>query len=292
MSVLVTGASGQLGSRVVELLLEAGTEGIIAGTRNPEKLQHFAEQGVEVRTVDFDDPAGMKEAFTGVDRLLLISTDAVDGTDKRLGQHKAAVQAAQEAGVKHVVYTSLTDAFASAVAFAGDHAGTEQALIDSTMGFTISRNNVYMDMLPGTIARALQSDGKWYDAAENGKVAYITREDCARVAAAALASDFSARRTLEVSGAEALSREELAAIAGEIAGAKIEYISVPLEAVIDGMASSGLPRPLAEIFASFDSATAQGTFEVATTAVEVLTGQKPTSIREFLTANKAAFAQA
>jgi len=291
MSVLVTGASGHLGSRVVELLLEAGTENVIAGTRNPEKVQHFTEKGVEVRTVDFDDPAGMKEAFAGVDRILLISTDAVDGTDKRLNQHRAAVKAAQEAGVQHVVYTSLTDSFASAVAFAGDHAGTEQALIDSTMGFTILRNNVYMDMLPDTIARALQSDGKWYDAAENGKVAYITREDCARAAAAALNSDFTARRTLEVTGAEALSRKEIAAIAGELAGTEIEYISVPLEGVIDGMASSGMPRPLAEIFASFDTATAQGGFEVATTAFEVLTGKKPTSVQEFLSENKDAFAQ-
>ncbi|MCA9913370.1 MAG: NAD(P)H-binding protein, partial [Anaerolineae bacterium] len=90
MTLLVTGASGNLGSRVIELLLETGAKGIIAGTRSPDKLQHLVEQGVELREVNFDDPAGLVQAFTGVDRLLLISTDAVDGTDKRLNQHKAA----------------------------------------------------------------------------------------------------------------------------------------------------------------------------------------------------------
>ncbi|MEO7911055.1 MAG: NAD(P)H-binding protein, partial [Roseiflexaceae bacterium] len=106
-TLLVTGASGQLGQRVIELLIEANAGHIIAATRTPEKLAHLAARDVEVRQADFDDPSSLAAAFAGVERLLLISTDVVDGTDRRIVQHRNAVSAAAQAGVTHVVYTSL-----------------------------------------------------------------------------------------------------------------------------------------------------------------------------------------
>src|SRR5512138_3822821 len=102
-TLLVTGASGKLGRRVLELLLEADAGTIIAATRTPDKLADFAARGVTVRQADFDDPASLKAAFAGVDRLLLISTDLIDFEGRRLRQHQNAVNAADEAGVKHLV---------------------------------------------------------------------------------------------------------------------------------------------------------------------------------------------
>src|SRR5689334_9931004 len=106
-TLLVTGASGHLGRRVIELLLESNAGHLIATTRSPDKLAGLAARGVEVRQADFDDPGSLAAAFAGADRLLLISTDALDGTDRRIVQHGNAVAAAEQAGVKHVVYTSL-----------------------------------------------------------------------------------------------------------------------------------------------------------------------------------------
>ena len=289
--LLVTGASGQLGQRVIELLLEAGKTNIIATTRSPENLSDFSAKGVDIRYASFDEPDSLTLAFKGADRLLLISTDALGEPGKRIQQHKNAVQAAASVGVKHVIYTSLIAADNTPVLFAPDHAETEKALAASTPGWTILRNNLYMDLLIGSVNQAIQS-GSWYSASGNGKTAYITREDCAHAAAAALASDFEGQRTLDVTGNEALSQAEIVVIVNAITGQSIQYVPVLLEAVIQGMVDAGLPRPLTETYASIQQATAEGKFASVSTAFEELTRRKPQTVSDFLTAHKDAFALA
>ena len=290
-TLLVTGASGQMGRRVVELLLESHEGPIIAATRSPQKLADFAQRGVDVRYANFDEPASLATAFAGVDRLLLISTDALGEPNKRLNQHVAAVTAAEQAGVKHVVYTSLVNADDTPVIFAPDHAGTEQALAASSLGWTVLRNNLYMDLLVQTVSQGYQM-GSIYSAAGEGKTAYITREDCARAAAAALAAPFDGTRILNITGPQALSAAEIAGIASGLTGKSLSYTFVPLEAVIQGMVGAGLPQPLAETFASIDSAIAAGKMAAVSPAFEELTGHTPTSALDFLKAHEAALAEA
>lgn len=285
--LLVTGASGQLGQQILQLLLEAGTDTIIATTRNPEKLANFVEQGVTVRYGNFDEPESLKEAFAGADRLLLISTDSLDESNKRLNQHKAAINAAGEAGVSHIVYTSLVGADDSPILFAPDHAGTEQAIADSSMGYTILRNNLYMELLIQSIHQAYQFGGL-YSAANGGKTSYITREDCARAATAALSASFDGERILDITGAEALSQAEIATIASSVVGKPLTYTPIPLEAVIEGMVGAGLPQPIAETYASIDTAIARGKLTRVSSDFEDLTGDAPITLRNFLTAHKEA----
>src|SRR5882672_414634 len=144
-ALLVTGASGQLGRRVVELLLEAKPgRPIIALSRQPRKLDDLARLGVEVRAADFDDPASLPTAFRGVGRALLVSTDAVG---RRIAQHRAAIDAAARVGVAHLVYTSMPNPGPENEALvARDHRETEAALVASPLGFTILRNNLYIDL--------------------------------------------------------------------------------------------------------------------------------------------------
>lgn len=291
-TLLVTGASGHLGRRVVELLLESQAGTIIATTRTPEKLADFSKRGVIVRQADFDNPSSLVEAFAGADRLLLISTDALGVAGQRLNQHRNAVNAAEQAGVSHIVYTSLINPDPdSPVLLAPDHYGTESALAESKMGWTVLRENIYAEVLLGSLIQAVQLGGL-FNAAADGKAAYITREDCARAAAAALAASFEGRRTLDITGSAALSQTEVVALANSISGTQLSYVPLELEILIQNMVDAGLPRPLAETFASFDTAVAQGKFSEVTTSVEELTGRKPISIAEFLTANRAALVQA
>lgn len=285
-TLLVTGASGQLGRRVVELLLETYDGSIIAATRTPEKLSDFSQRGVTVRRADFDDPASLQDAFQGVDRLLLISTDATDRPGHRVEQHRNAVKAAEQAGVKHVVYTSIVNPGPDSPAFvAPDHRATEEALAESNMGWTVLRENIYMDLFLFSIPQALKT-GKLFNAIGDGKAAYITREDCARAAVAVLVSSEEGRRVLEITGPEAISQYDVARIASQVIGQEITYVPLDLETLIENMVSAGLPRPVAEGFASFDAAIAQDKFSAVSNAVEGLTGRKPTSLADFLTAHR------
>lgn len=288
--LLVTGASGHLGRRVLELLLEANAGTVIASTRTPEKLADLAEQGVIIRHGDFDDANSLAQAFEGVDRLLLISTDVLGEPGKRLNQHQTAVNVAKEVGVKHVVYTSIVEATDTPVQFAPDHAGTEQALAESGISHTVLRNNLYMEVLVYGLSQAFKMGGL-YSAAQDGKTAYICREDCARVAAVALASSFEGQRILNITGPEALSQEEIVTIASAITGKPLTYVPLSLEQIIEGMVGAGLPRPIAETYASIDSAIAQGKFASVTNAFKELTGEQPTRLADFLSGYKDALLQ-
>lgn len=290
-TILITGASGQLGQIILDQLLEADAQNIIATTRSPEKLADYAAKGVEVRAADFDDPESLATAFAGADRLLLISTDALGVPGKRLNQHKAAVTAAQEAGVSHIAYTSLMNADNSPVTFAPDHDGTEKAIAATSMSYTILRENLYMELLIQELNMGLKS-GHLYNARGEGKAAYVTRHDIARAAVADMTSSFDGRRTLDITGPVALSSAEIAELASTIIGEALKHVPVPLEGVIQGMVDAGVPQPVAEVFASFDTAIAQGKLSPASSAVEDLSGTKPTSIADFLTAHKGALLNA
>jgi NAD(P)H dehydrogenase (quinone) len=287
-TLLVTGASGHLGRRVIELLLEANAGHVIATSRSPEKLADLAARGVEVRQADFDDPSSLAAAFAGADRLLLISTDALDGTDRRQVQHRNAVEAAEQAGVKHVIYTSLTRPEpGSPIAIAPDHYATEQALAASSLGWTLLRNNVYTDMFLMSLPHAVAT-GQLVAATGTGGAGYVTREDCARAAAAALAAQDSGRTTLDITGPAVVTHAELAQILSAITERPVTYVAVPPEAMVAGMVAAGLPEPVAKVYVTFDVAIAQGALAVASSAVADLTGRAPQSVGDFLAANREA----
>lgn len=285
--LLVTGASGHLGRRVVELLLEQGKGPIIATTRNPDSLREFAARGVEVRRADFDDPASLNTAFRGAGRALLVSTDALDRPGRRAQQQIAAVRALAAAGVEHVVYTSAAHANRSSTfSIFVDHRQTEEALLATKLDSTLLRNNLYTDLFLQTLPGAVAS-GQLVDARANGATAFVTREDCARAAAAALASDATGRRAFDITGPAPLTSDEVAALLADITGRPIAHVSVPVDALLAGMVQHGLPAPVAELFAGFDAAIAKGDLAVATSAVAGLTGKAPTSVRDFLAAHRA-----
>lgn len=289
-TLYVSGASGQLAQRVLTHLVDhhrIPPALIVAGTRKPEKLEAWAAKGVKVRKADFEDPASLAAALKGVDRMLLISTDAIDRPGRRLAQHKAAVEAAKQAGVRHVVYTSMPNPDRSPVTFAPDHLGTEQALEASGLGWTILRMSWYMDGLLGALPPVLAA-GQWVTAAGSGKVSHVTREDCARAAAAALASDETGNVRYDVTGPEKYTTAELAATASRVTGKPIEVVQVSNEEFAQGKRAAGLPEFVVALIASIEAHARAGCGDVLSDAVVKLTGKPPQSVSDFLAANKAA----
>jgi NAD(P)H dehydrogenase (quinone) len=288
-SILVSGASGHLGRRVVENLLgRVAPSSIVATTRKPESLAELAARGVLVRHADFDDDATMVAAFAGVDRALLISTDSLDKPGHRAAQHRRAIQAFARAGVKYLAYTSIVNPVGSLIAVSKDHVETEQALAESGLHYTVLRNDMYSDYALDSAKRALAS-GSVVNARGSGKIGFVTRADCAAIAAAVLVEPPAGNQTLDVTGPEALDNAAFAAILSKLSGKAIGVQSIPVAALVDGMVQHGLPRHLAEILSSFDAGIAAGELAVVSDSVERFTGKKPESLADFLTRERSAW---
>ncbi len=278
--ILISGASGQLGRRVIELLIEQKAGPVIATTRTPDKQADLAAQGVELRFADFDEVGSLTAAFTGAKRILLISTNTFGVPGRRLIQHRNAIEAAKQAGAEHLVYTSFLQTSNSRLAFlTADHEETESILEQSGLQYTILRNSFYTDMVNGTLADAA-SRGCIVSAAGRGRIAYITREDCALAAAAALSSTFQGKRVLNITGPSLIDTEELAALASDVLGKKIVAVSVTGEEFQSRAIASGVPAPLAAVMAKIEHGVSHGAMEIQSDDFKHLTGRAATPIIE------------
>jgi NAD(P)H dehydrogenase (quinone) len=289
-TILVTGAAGHLGERVIHHLIETykvAPANIVAATRSPEKLSALAAKGVVTRKADFDDAAGLEAAFAGVGRLLIISTDALDTPGKRLKQHKVAIDAAVKAKVGHIAYTSMPAPDKSLVTFAPDHLGTEQAIKATGIPYTILRDAWYHDNYFMGMPHALQG-GQWYTSAGEGRMATIARDDCARAIAAALASGIADSATYTLTGKQSLSPREIAAIVAEVAGKPLAAVNVTDEQLGAGIRGAGLPGFVADMLVSADANIRAGNFDIVTDDFKKLTGREPQPLKDFLTAHRAA----
>ena len=290
--LFVTGANGHLGRATLRHLLETlkiAPSDIVAGSRDPSKLADVSKLGIETREADFNDKAGLVQAFTGIDRLLIVSTDELATPGKRLKQHRNAVEAAATAGVGHVVYTSMPNPDRSLVTFAPDHLGTEEAIKASGLRHTILRNAWYADNHLMAMPHNLHA-GTWHTAMGDGRVSNISRDDCARAAAAALAKPPAGNSTLTLTGPESLSASEIAAIVSAVAGKPLQVVPVSDEQLAEGMTAAGLPGFLVAMLVSADANVRAGNFDVVTNDFQALTGAKPQSLRAFLEDHRAALA--
>lgn len=285
-TVLVTGASGHFGQIVLSELLAKGASHIIAGSRDPSKLTDFAARGITVRALDFDRPETLAAAFAGVDRVLLISTDSIG---RRAQQQQGAIDAAERAGVKHVVYTSAPNANPNpGNLLLNEHYATEQALAHSGMAWTVLRNHLYAEVILYG-AKAAVDGGTLYDATDAGLRNYVWREDAARAAAGALLRA-DGKAILDVTGPAPVSQAELAGLLEKTSGKPVHRVGLTGEQLKGGMLAHGLPEPVADLMVNFDLDAAQGYHAIVTDVVERFSGHKPQNLAAFLAANKAAFA--
>lgn len=291
--LLVTGASGHFGQLVLNHLvntLNIPANRIVAASRSVEKLADWVKQGVETRTVDFEQSSTFTTAFADIERALLISTDALDKPGRRLAQHQNAIQGLEAAGVQHLVYISAPNPENSPLLLAPDHAGTEKALANSQIpSWTVLRNHWYFENLFASLPPAIVM-GQWFAADDNQGSADISREDLALAAAIALSSNSTEKKTYTLSGAEALTKKDVAAVISAVINKPIEVVQVPLEGLVQGMVGAGMPEAIARVYASFDTNTAAGKVATVTYDFEQLTGRKPHSFKDWVVAHQAVLA--
>jgi NAD(P)H dehydrogenase (quinone) len=284
----ITGASGNLGRHVLRQLSAAGARRVIGLTRDPDRFPEKLPDGVELRRATFDDPATLPAAFAGIERLLIVSVDKLAGRGEL---QRAAVDAAVKAGVGHLLYTGVTSPYPDsdpAALVPDSHYWTEARIAERGVGFSFLRNNLYTDFLiPG--AQAAIASGTLYHAAGAGGRAYITREDCALAAAAALLNA-EGRKVYDIGGPEAVTSDDLAALLTRISGKPVKAVNVPAEGFAAGLVQAGVPREMAAVLARFDVDAAKGRLAVVSGDFEKLTGRKPRSVADFLGAHKQALA--
>lgn len=241
--IFVTGAAGQLGQLVIKHLIARGVAAsrIVAGTRTPGRLTDLVATGIEVRRADFDDLQGLTEAFKGASTVLIVSTDALDGADTRLGQHRNAVAAAVAAGVERLAYTSQPNPESSLLTFAPDHRETERMIKATGLPYVIFRNGWYQENLLQALPHALKS-GQWHSAAEGGSTSYVGREDISEAIAAALVDSASESGTYTLTGSEALSIIEVARLASQATGMPLSVVHVTDEQFATGLKAAGVPE--------------------------------------------------
>jgi len=268
MSLVISGAGGQLGRAVTaELLQSVDPAELVLVTRDPSALD---VPGASVRRSDWHDPASLAEAFAGGGRLLLISGDRIGA---RVPGHVAAIDAAVAAGVRFIAYTSIVNpSDTNPIAVAAEHRATEEHIRASGAAWTFLRNNIYADLQKRAIEPALAS-GRLLT--NGGPVGFVARADCARVAAAMLRSEGHEGREYDITGPEAVTPEALAAIISELGGKPVSVEYVDDEAYL---AATGLPPAIA----SFGTGSRFGYSAVVSTAVRDLTGREPLSMREVL----------
>jgi NAD(P)H dehydrogenase (quinone) len=279
--LLVTGASGNLGKAVVAELRRLGARRVIAATRTPGKHQELAASGVEEREADFDRPETLQAAFRGVKCLLLISTDSLQAPELRIKQHRAAIQAAVNADVEHVVYTSLPNAHPTeGPSIPDDHFWTEVALFESRLNWTILRNNLYTEVILRFAQFALKT-GKLISATQSQGRSYVTREDCARTAAAALLN-VTDKAIYDVTGPASVTHEQIASVLSRLSGKSIQHVNVPPEEVEKGLVTAGIPEFAARRVRELDEEASRGYQAIVTPTVTSFTGRVPMSVENFL----------
>jgi NAD(P)H dehydrogenase (quinone) len=274
--IFVTGATGQLGRLVVEALLKrVPASSVIAGVRDTAKAADLAARGVELRIADYDKPETLVAAFRGVERLLLISGNAVG---QRTRQHTAVIDAAKAAGVTLIAYTSVLRADTSKLGLAVEHKATEAALAASGVPHVLLRNGWYLENFAGRVATALQF-GEVATCAGDGRFSAATRADYAEGTAAVLASaDGHAGRRLELAGSMSFSMDEFAALIGRLAGRTIacrKLAKADYEALL---VKAGLPDFVAAILGNSDASAADGWLFDDSRTLEQLIGRPTTPV--------------
>jgi uncharacterized protein YbjT (DUF2867 family) len=282
--ILVTGALGNIGSRVVRNLVSAEAR-VRALVRRPADAAAKLPASVEVVQGSYDDAASLRAAMEGVSRALFVTAGPALAR-----QDAALADAAKAAGVGHIVKISVLGAREGSLEIPAWHRGGEQAIEATGLGWTFVR--------PGSFASnalnwapTLRTAGKAFGAFGAAAIPVIHPDDIADVAALALTASGHERQIYELVGPEALTAAQQIAILSEVTGKPLEYVNVPDEAALQGMLGAGLPKPIAEALVHLVQAIRENPPAVpAQNVAQRLLGKPARTFRQWVQENAAAFA--
>jgi NAD(P)H dehydrogenase (quinone) len=279
MSVVVTGATGQLGRLTVEALLRRGVAAsdVVATGRDVTGIKDLAERGVVVRRADFTDPDSLAAAFAGADRLLLISASIP--VDERVANHRRAIDAALAAGVSLVAYTSTLQAGTATTIIGATHRATEDYLRDRRVPSVLLRNGWYLENYTGQLPLILRG-GAVVGAAGQGRVSAASRADYAEAAAVVLSTEGHVGAVYELGGDRAFTLAELAAAISAAARKLVTYPDLPARELARVLAGAGLPAELAEVLADADLGLSRGELFSGSGDLGRLIGRPTTSLAD------------
>jgi uncharacterized protein YbjT (DUF2867 family) len=273
--ILITGASGNVGSQVLKQLSATGAK-LRAMYRN-QQAAASAPKGIEVAIADFAKPEELKQALRGVEKLFLLCAPVPE-----LPQLEAnAVDAAKSAGVKHIVKLSAIGAGEGAHTFARGHQAAERKLRESGIAYTFLRPNGFMEnflLYTGT----LQSQGAFYGSGSESPVSYIDVRDIAAVTAKALTSSGHENKIYELTGPEGLSNSDVAAKIGAAVGKPVKFVRVPEAQARQSMISTGMPEWTADAILDLQYFYDAGKAAAVSKDVERVTGRKAISFDQFV----------
>lgn len=282
MSLVITGATGQLGRLVVESLIARGTAPaeILATGRDPRRLAALESLGVRVAELDYDRPETIAAALSAGDTLLLVSSSEVG---RRASQHAAVIAEAARAGVARIVYTSAPRATTSTLVLAPEHKETEETLVASGVPFTILRNGWYTENYAVEVDRGRES-GEISASVGDGRVASASRRDYADAAAVVLAGAGHEGAVYELSGDTAWDFDELAAAISGIVGREVVYARLSPAEHAAQLTSFGHDEGTIGFVVALDGNIRDGLLAESTGELARLIGRPTTPLAEGLTA--------
>ncbi|EOG5424035.1 SDR family oxidoreductase [Cronobacter sakazakii] len=277
--IAITGATGHLGQRVIDTLLNTvAAQEIVAIVRNPAKAAALSARGVQVRAADYNDAEALTASFAGVEKLLLISSSEVG---QRATQHRNVIEAAKTAGVKLIAYTSLLHADRSPLGLADEHVATEKMLADAGIPYVLLRNGWYTENYLASVPPALEH-GVFIGSAGDGKIASASRQDYAEAAAKVLTLDNQAGRVYELAGDHAWTLRDLTALLSKETGKTVAYQNLSEADFAAALTGAGLPEGFAKLLADSDIGASKGGLFDDSHQLSALIGRPTTSLEASL----------
>lgn len=279
--ILVTGATGHLGSAVVSQLLKntAGSK-IAVFARDENKAKPLKEKGIQVRKGTYDDIPSLDLAMQGIEKLLLISSNG----QTRLQHHKNVLAAAKKAGVKHIIYTGILMKNIETAAirpFMEDLTKTEDYIRESGLTFTVLRNTLYAGGNPLYAGEKIFETGINLPSGD-GKAPFALRREMGEATANALLQNGHENKTYEITGSELYSFQDVARELSALSGTTVKYTDVDLTTFPAMLKEFGLPEIVVRLVTGFATDIKNHQFEIVTNHLEKLLGRKPASLKESL----------
>ncbi|WP_229051655.1 SDR family oxidoreductase [Aeromicrobium sp. Leaf350] len=278
MTIAVTGATGQLGRRIVAQLLErVPASEVVAVVRDEAKAASLAEQGVHVRVATYTDVPALTAAFAGVEKVVLVSGNEIG---QRAVQHGNVIEAAKAAGVAFIAYTSVLHAEGSPLLVAPEHVETEQLLADSGLAYSLLRNGWYHENYAPSIDAA-RASGAVVTSAGAGRVASASRDDFATAAAVVVTTD-SPEKIYELSGDVAWTQAELASAVSEVIGQDVSVLDVDAAKHAEILSGAGLDEGTVHFVVATDGHIAEGHLAAAPGTLAQVIGRPTTPLVDTL----------